>query len=34
MHIIQNVDRKMPLDAIARAKGLSMDDLLQEMEHQ
>ena len=33
VHIIQNVDRKMPLDAIARAKGLSMDDLLQEMEH-
>lgn len=32
VHIIQNVDRKMPLDAIARAKGLTMTDLLHEME--
>ena len=32
VHIIQNVDRKMPLDAIGRAKGLSMIDLLKEME--
>ena len=32
VHIIQNVDRKLPMDAIARAKGLTMDDLLKEME--
>jgi len=32
VHIIQNVDRKMPMDAIARAKGINMDALLTEME--
>lgn len=32
LYIIQNVDRKLALDDIARAKGLSMDDLLKEME--
>ncbi|MFN3916923.1 MAG: DNA helicase RecQ [Flavobacteriales bacterium] len=32
VHIIMNVDRKMPLDAIARAKGINMPELLDEME--
>ena len=32
MYIIQNVDRKLALDDISKAKGLSMDDLLKEME--
>ncbi len=32
VHIIQNVDRKMPMDAIARAKGIDMNALLTEME--
>jgi ATP-dependent DNA helicase RecQ len=32
LYIIQNVDRKLALDDIAKAKGLSMDDLLKEME--
>ena len=32
LYIIQNVDRKLALDDIAAAKGLSMDDLLKEME--
>ncbi|MFY8096477.1 MAG: DNA helicase RecQ [Flavobacterium sp.] len=32
LYIIQNVDRKLALDDIASAKGLSMDDLLKEME--
>ena len=32
LYIIQNVDRKLGLDDIASAKGLSMDDLLKEME--
>ena len=32
LYIIQNVDRKLGLDDIAKAKGLSMDDLLKEME--
>ncbi len=32
VHIIQNVDRKMPMDAIARAKGINMNALLTEME--
>src|SRR5690606_38881634 len=31
-YIIQNVDRKLPLDDIAKAKGLTMDELLKEME--
>jgi len=30
--IIQNVDRKMPLDDIASSKGLDMDELLEEIE--
>jgi len=32
LYIIQSVDRKLALDDIAKAKGLSMDDLLKEME--
>lgn len=32
LYIIQNVDRKLPLDDIASAKGLSMDDFIKEME--
>ncbi|UOB17212.1 DNA helicase RecQ [Abyssalbus ytuae] len=32
LYVIQSVDRKIPLDDIASAKGLSMDDLLKEME--
>jgi len=32
LYIIQNIDRKLPLDDIAAAKGLDMDALLKEME--
>lgn len=32
LFVIQSVDRKLPLDDIARSKGISMDDLLKEME--
>ncbi|XLS28457.1 DNA helicase RecQ [Flavobacteriaceae bacterium M23B6Z8] len=32
LYVIQNVDRKLPLDDIAASKGLSMDDLIKEME--
>ena len=32
VYIIQNIDRKLPLEDIAKAKGLTMDDLLTEME--
>jgi len=32
LYIIQNVDRKLPLDDIASAKGLLMDALITEME--
>jgi ATP-dependent DNA helicase RecQ len=32
LYIIQNVDRKLSLKDIASAKGMSMDDLLKEME--
>ncbi|WP_298421422.1 ATP-dependent DNA helicase RecQ [uncultured Kordia sp.] len=32
LYIIQNVDRKLPLDDIAAAKGLSMTDFIKEME--
>lgn len=32
LYIIQNIDRKLPLMDIARAKGLDMDALLKEME--
>jgi ATP-dependent DNA helicase RecQ len=32
VHIIQQVDKKIPLDDIARNKNLRLDDLLEEME--
>ena len=32
LYIIQNVDRKLPLDDIAAAKGLEIPDLIKEME--
>ncbi len=32
LYIIQNVDRKLPLDDIAKAKGLEMNDFIKEME--
>ncbi|MFT5963683.1 MAG: ATP-dependent DNA helicase RecQ [Flavobacterium sp.] len=32
LYIIQNVDRKLPLDDIAKAKGFTMDLLMKEME--
>ena len=32
VYIIQSIDRKMPLDDIADAKGMSMDELLSEIE--
>jgi ATP-dependent DNA helicase RecQ len=32
VHIIQNIDKRLPLDAIARAKGLNMKQLTEEME--
>lgn len=32
LYIIQNIDRKLPLNDIASAKGLSMDALIKEME--
>ena len=32
LYIIQNVDRKLPLDDIAAAKGLEINELLKEME--
>ena len=33
VHIIQNIDRKLSLEDIARGKGLTMDELLQEIEN-
>ncbi len=32
LYIIQNIDRKLPLDDIASAKGMNMDALIKEME--
>jgi ATP-dependent DNA helicase RecQ len=32
VHIIQNIDKRLPLDAIARSRNLSMNDLLTELE--
>ena len=32
LYIIQNIDRKLPLDDIASAKGLELDELVKEME--
>lgn len=33
VYIIQSIDRKLDLESVADAKGLSMDDLLTEIEH-
>ncbi|UII75239.1 DNA helicase RecQ [Flagellimonas sp. HMM57] len=33
LYVIQNVDRKLPLDDIASAKGLELPELIKEMEH-
>ncbi len=33
VYIIQSIDRQLPLEDIARAKGLSFDELLTEIEH-
>jgi len=32
VHIIQNIDRKLPLDDIAEAKGKQLDDVISEIE--
>ncbi|MFV0540611.1 MAG: DNA helicase RecQ [Aestuariibaculum sp.] len=32
LYIIQNIDRKLPLDDIAASKGMEMDDFIKEME--
>ncbi len=32
LYIIQNIDRKLPLDDIASAKGIELDELIKEME--
>jgi ATP-dependent DNA helicase RecQ len=32
LYIIQNIDRKLPLDDIANSKGMSMNDFIKEME--
>ena len=32
LYIIQNIDRKLPLDDIASSKGMSMNDFIKEME--
>jgi len=32
VHIIQNIDRKLPLDDIAEAKGIQLDDVISEIE--
>ncbi|MFT5942406.1 MAG: ATP-dependent DNA helicase RecQ, partial [Sediminicola sp.] len=32
LYIIQNVDKKLPLDDIAAAKGLNISELIKEME--
>ena len=32
VHIIQNIDKRLPLDNIAKAKGMSLGDLLTELE--
>ena len=32
LYIIQNIDRKLPLDDIASAKGMEMPDFIKEME--
>jgi ATP-dependent DNA helicase RecQ len=32
VHIITNIDKRLPLDDIARAKGMNMGDMIQELE--
>lgn len=32
VHIIQGIDRKLPLEDIAKAKGVSLDDIIEELE--
>jgi ATP-dependent DNA helicase RecQ len=32
VHIIQNIDKKVPLDDIAQSKGMKMDEMLSELE--
>ena len=32
VHIIQNIDKKMPIENIAKAKGLALNDLITEIE--
>ena len=32
LYIIQNTDRKLPLEDIAKSKGLKLDELIKEME--
>ena len=32
VYIIQNIDKKIPLDTIAQGKGMKMEKLLEEME--
>ncbi len=31
--VVQSIDRKMPLDDIAKAKGIDLDDIITEIEH-
>ena len=33
VYIIQSIDRKIPLEDIAKAKGMTFDELLEELEH-
>ncbi len=33
VYIIQSIDRKLPLNDIAKAKGISMDEVITEIEH-
>jgi ATP-dependent DNA helicase RecQ len=33
VHIIQNIDRKMPLDEIGKSKNKTLDDIISELEH-
>ena len=33
VYVVQSIDRKMPLEDIAKSKGIDMDDVLTEMEH-
>lgn len=33
VYVVQSIDRKMPLEDIAKSKGIDLDDVLTEMEH-